>query len=331
MKPRVLITDFAWPSLDIEEEVLEQVGATLVVAESGAEDELAKLAPDVDAILTCWKQVTPDVLAAARNCRVVSRYGVGTDNIAVAQATDLGMLVTRVPDYCTEEVADHAMALLLSCARGLARFDRQTRSGGWDNKGEGTIPRLSEQTLALIGFGNMSRAVAPRAQAFGLTVVAWDPFVAEGEHQGVLVSHNLDGVLAIADYVSIHVPLVEDTHGLFNERRFRAMKQTAYIINTARGPLVDEDALLTALDNRWIAGAALDVLDVEPPRAEHPLVGRRDTIITPHAAFYSESSIRELQRKAAENVVAVLRGMPPPPPYLFNPSVLDQENCRLVR
>lgn len=330
MSARALITDYAWPTLDVEREVLSKADVELVIAETGDEQELVELAGDVDAILTCWQTVSAPVLEAARSCRTVARYGVGTDNIDVARASELGMVVTRVPDYCIHEVADHAMALLLAAARGVCRFDRQTRTGTWDNKAAGAIPRLSEQTLGLIGYGNVARAMVPRAKGFGLSVMAYNRSGDETEEDGVRITPSFEGVLRAADYLSVHVPLVDATRHLIDEAALRAMKPTAYLINTARGPIVDEAAVAKALNEGWLAGAAMDVMEVEPPAADNPLVGRDDMILTPHAAFYSESSIEELERKAAQNVVDVLTGVMPADLYVVNPEVLAQENSRVA-
>ena len=172
--PRVLVTDYAWPSLDIERRILGEVGAELVVAETGEPDELVELADGCDAILTNWKKVPPGALDVAPGCLVVSRYGVGLDNIPVEHATELGILVVNVPDFCLHEVSDHAMALVLACARRVARYARETREGTWRLDGPG-LPRLSEQTLGLVGFGNIARALVPKARGFGMRVLAWTP------------------------------------------------------------------------------------------------------------------------------------------------------------
>src|SRR5260221_5183333 len=174
---KVLITDYAWPSLDIERRIRSGSGAELIVAQFGDEAELVGLAAAADAILTNWKQVTPAVLDAAPRCRIVCRYGVGVDNIAVDYATQLGIPVTNVPDYCFEVVSDHAMALLLGLARRVVMFAKATQRGAWDVKIGRPIPRLRGQTLGLIGFGRNARALAPKAQGFGLKIVAYDPWV----------------------------------------------------------------------------------------------------------------------------------------------------------
>src|SRR5262245_18017005 len=208
MPYKVLIADYAWPSLDIERGVLAAVGAEPLVADSGDEAELVALAPAADAILTNWKKVTPAVLDAAPRCRIVSRYGVGVDNIAVEHATRLGIPVTNVPDYCFEEVSDHAMALLLACARRVVMFANATRRGPWDVKSARPIPRLRGQMLGLIGFGRNARALAGKALGFGLKIVAYDPWVsAEAVAPYGKLVNDLDALLRESDYVSVHVPL----------------------------------------------------------------------------------------------------------------------------
>jgi D-3-phosphoglycerate dehydrogenase / 2-oxoglutarate reductase len=308
---RVLVTDHAWPSLEIERRILAEVDAELVVAPAGDDDELVRLAAGADAILTNWRRVPEAALEAATRCLVVARYGVGLDNIPVARATELGILVANVPDFCVEEVSDHAMALLLACARRIVSFARSTRSGTWDLAGLGAgLPRLRGQRLGIIGFGNTARALIPKAQGFGLDVIVSTPRLPAGRDAatGAETTGDLAHLLAISDYVSLHAPATPATRGLIGERELRAMKPTAYLLNTSRGALVDETALVRALREGWIAGAALDVLAEEPPPADHPLLALANAIVTPHAAFYSETAIAELETKAAQNVACVLRG-----------------------
>ncbi len=327
---KVLVTDYAWPSLDLERGVLSGVNAELVVAKTGEEDELVKLAPPVDAILTCWKSVTPAVLNVAERCVMVSRYGIGLDNIAVARATELGLIVTNVPDFCLEEVSDHVMAVLLACARRVVQFDRATSQGMWNLQAERSIPRLRGQTLGLVGFGNTARTVARKARALGLQVVAYTPRLTSASvGDDAVRAPSLDALLATSDYVSIHVPLTDETRGLFDAARLQAMKSSAYLINTSRGAVIDESALLAALNHRTIAGAALDVLIEEPPPSDHPLILHDKVLATPHAAFYSEAAIAELARRASEHVAEALGGSVPT--HIVNRTVLDQDNLRLQR
>lgn len=324
----VLVTDYAWPSLAIEQEVLAAVDADLLVSATGTPDDLLRLAPQADAILTCWQQIPPAVLDAAPRCRIVSRYGIGLDNIPVDHATRLGIVVTNVPDFCLDDVADHTLALLLACARRIVDYAQATRAGIWNLQGVRPMARLRDQTLGLIGYGNIARRVAQRASALGLHVLAYTPrLAADAPAPWGRGTNDLGELLAASDYVSLHVPLTEATRGLIDAAALRRMKPTAYLINTARGAVVEEGALRQALVEGWIAGAALDVLSQEPPPPDHPLVGLDNVILTPHAAFYSQEAIADLEARAARHVAQALAGQIPD--HVVNPAVLSQPNCRL--
>ncbi|MBS9376565.1 C-terminal binding protein [Rhodococcus sp. B50] len=323
----ILVTDYSWPTLDIEREILARVGAELVVADTGTEDELVDLAADVDAILTCWKPVTARVLEAARSCRTVGRYGVGLDNVDVECATRLGVIVSNVPEFCTEEVADHTLALILGHTRKVAQFAQQTATGGWDNKEFGALKRLRNRTVGLVGFGAIGRAVAHRVQAFGMNVVAFSPSQAgKREDAGVTFTRTLDELLACADILSLHLPANPATTGIIGARELGLLPPGAVVINTSRGALIDESALLDALERNTLAGAALDVMATEPPGKDHPLRHRPDVILTPHAAFISDEAVADLQRTAATNVAAVLRGELPS--HVVNAQVIDSPHAR---
>jgi D-3-phosphoglycerate dehydrogenase len=327
---RVLVTDFAWPSLSIEDEILSAVDAEILVAPTGARDELIALAAASNAILTNWATIPEEALEVASECRIISRYGVGLDNIPVGRATELGILVTNVPTFCVDEVSDHAMALLLACARRVVEFSNATRQGEWDLSSAPGLPRLRGQTLGLIGFGNIARALIPKAQAFGLSVIVYTPRLEPGPatgNAGVEQTNDLDRVLRKADYVSIHAPATAETRHLLGDHEFSRMKSSAYLINTARGSLVDETALFRALSEGRIRGAAIDVLEGEPPHPQHPLLALANVIVTPHTAFYSDTAIAELQTTAATNVAAALTGSIPA--TLINTSVLDNPLCRV--
>lgn len=320
MSRTVLVTDYAWPTLDVERAVLAEADAELLVAQTGDEEELIALAPQADAVMTCWRRVSASVLEAADRCVTVARYGVGLDNIDVATATRLGMVVTNVPEFCTTEVADHTMALLLGHARHIARFAGLTSGGGWDNRAFGPMRRLGCQVLGLVGYGNIAQQVARRAQAFGYDVIAYSPSRAgRPPENGVRFAPRLVDLLREADAVSLHMPLTSDTRHVIGRAALAEMKTGALLVNTSRGALVDEEALVEALEDGRIGGAALDVLDGEPPPASHPLLALPSVIVTPHAAFDSVEAIAELQETAARNVVAVLRGERPA--TVVNPEV----------
>jgi D-3-phosphoglycerate dehydrogenase len=320
----VLVTDYAFPDLAVEQRVLGEAGAGLLVATTGDEDELVALAPRADAILTNWKPVTAPVLDAAVRCATVARYGVGLDNIDVAHATLLGIPVTNVPDFCTDEVADHTLLLLLALARRFVPMTDELRRGGWDNQSGGMPLRLRGTTLGLVGLGAIARAVAVRARTLGMDVIAYRR--SEGGPDGIRVTTSLPELLASADVVSLHVPLDASTRGIIGAAELTAMKDTAYLINTSRGALVDTAALVRALDVGVIAGAALDVTDPEPLPAGHPLRTHPAAIVTPHSAFYSDGSVAELAEKAARNVAQILRGQIPA--TIVNPEVLDSPRLR---
>jgi D-3-phosphoglycerate dehydrogenase / 2-oxoglutarate reductase len=327
---KVLVTDYAWPSLDVEREMLAQIGAELMVAEPGAAAELVSLAPDADAILTNWRDVPPGVLDAAPRCVIVSRYGIGVDNIPVERATQLGILVTNVPGFCIDEVGDHALALVLSCARRIVSFDRATSGGTWNLSAIAPgMRRLRGQTLGLVGFGQLGQALAGKAVPLGLQVLAYTPRLPTAPiSPGIDGTDDFESLLRQSDYVSLHAPSTPATYHMINETALRLMKPTAYLINTSRGALVDERALEHALRQHWIAGAALDVMTSEPVPSDHPLLGLDNVIVTPHAAFYSEEAIADLRHRATTHVCIALGNELPP--NVINMRVVDQPNYRLA-
>lgn len=323
---KVVVTDYVFPSLDIERSVLSPLGAELVPLQAASDDQLLDVVRDADALLVCYAPVTKRVIERAERCRIIARYGIGVDNVDLAEAAAHGIVVTNVPDYCVEEVSDHALALLLACARRVALLDRRVRAGRWNATDAVPTYRLRGQVLGLVGFGKIPRALASRAAALGLQTIAFDPYLEEAIFATAGVRKvDLQILLAQADYVSIHAPLNPQTRGLIGEAALRTMKRTAYLINTARGPLVDETALARALTEGRIAGAALDVLETEPPTQGHPLLGLDNVILTPHVAFYSEASLQELQRKASEEVASVLSGQPPRYPVITGRPTLKTE------
>jgi D-3-phosphoglycerate dehydrogenase len=272
-------------------------------------------------MLVCYAKVTDAILeAAAPTCRVVARYGIGYDNVPLDTATRLGIVVTNVPDYCLDEVADHTIALLLAVARGIAFMDRGVRGGQWKVPNSG-IHRLKGRRLALLGVGRIGRRVASRAQAFGLDVVAYDPFIKEWDVADVSRAVTIEEAVAEADFISLHAPLTTENHHLLGASAITAMRRAPVIINTARGGLVDLEAATSALNDGRLGGVAFDVTEPEPLPEDHPLRSHPRALVTPHASFYSAEAQDELQLRAAEEVVRGLRGEPPRCPV--NPQVLE--------
>ncbi len=307
---KVLLTDYAWPDLDIERRTLAEIDAQLIVADATDERSLGSLAGDVDAIVTNWAKVTGAVLAAARKCRMVARLGIGLDNIDIAFATQRGMLVTNVPDYCLIEVAEHALALLLGQARKVAFYHRETKQGRYELQSGLPLRRIEGQTLGIVGLGRIGRKLAEKAAALSLKVLATNRSMTAPPPTGI-EWRDLDSLLAESDYVSLHAPLTPDTRNLIDARRLALMKSSAYLINTARGGLIDTTALAEALNAGRLAGAALDVQDPEPPDLSQPPYDDPRVVVTPHAAFVSVESLDNLRSRAARQVVAVLRGERP--------------------
>ena len=270
------------------------------------------VARDADAVLVTYARLTGDLLRQLRKCKAIGRFGLGVDNIDVAAARELGITVTYVPDYCMHEVSDHAMALILALCRKVAQSNALVQARRWEMGPLVPIHRLAGRVLGLVGFGNIPRTLAPKAKAFGLRVVAHDPYVSPqalvtAQVEGI----SLDRLLEISDIVSIHAPLTPATRGLINGEVLQKMKKSALLINTARGPLIDEAALVTALDSGHLGGAALDVVAVEPLPKDSRLVGRDNVLLTPHTAFYSVEALNELQTKCASDVARVLSGEAP--------------------
>jgi D-3-phosphoglycerate dehydrogenase len=318
----VLVTDHTWASTEVEAEILAKVGAKIVDAPTGDEAELLSLVPEAAGILTCFAKVPASVIRAGRRLQVIGRYGVGVDNINVEEASRLGILVTNVPTYCVDEVSDHAMALLLACARKVCAYDAAIHTGNWSLQVGAPMYRLRGRTLGLLGLGKIGLSMAGKGRAFGLRVIAHDPYAnaAQVQSHGVELV-DLDTLFAQADYLSLHAPLTPETRGIVNEGRLRRMKRTAIIVNAARGPIIDQAALITALREGWIAGAGLDVFEQENLPADHPLWRAPNLIATPHVAFYSEESLVDLRTLATLNVAAVLSDQRPA--AIVNPTVLN--------
>lgn len=308
-RPIIAITDCPFPSLDPAKAALARLDPEYRMAKSASADDILAVARDADAILVTYAKLPGELLRQLKRCRAIGRFGLGVDNIDLVAAKELGIAVNYVPDYCLREVSDHTVALLLALARKIVLSNKLVQSGRWEVPPIVPLRRLEGRVLGLIGFGNIPRALAPKAQAFGLHVIAHDPYVrpevlAQAGVEGV----TFDELLARSDFVSVHAPLTPATRGLINAAAFAKMKPGAYIINTARGPLIEEGALVIALDTGRLGGAALDVVASEPLAKDSPLLGRDNVILTPHTAFYSVEALEELQTKCASDVARVLSG-----------------------
>lgn len=308
-QPLIAVTDSPFPSLDPAKKALARLAPEFRMAKSPAADDILAVARDADAILVTYAKLPGELLRQLKRCKAIGRFGLGVDNIDLPAAKELGIAVNYVPDYCLREVSDHAMALLLALARKVPFSNKLVQSGRWEVPPIVPLRRLEGQVLGLLGFGNIPRTLAPKAQAFGLKVITHDPYV----KQDALAAAGVEGVsfdelLARSDFISVHAPLMPATRGLMNAAAFAKMKKGALLINTARGPLVDEAALVAALDAGQLGGAALDVVTTEPLAKDSPLLGRDNVIVTPHTAFYSVEALEELQTKCASDVARVLSG-----------------------
>jgi D-3-phosphoglycerate dehydrogenase / 2-oxoglutarate reductase len=311
-RPLIAVTDSVFPSLQPAMAALKRLDPEVRIAKSAGEADILDVARDADGVLVTYAKLPGELLRQLRRCKVIGRFGLGVDNIDVKAAAALNITVTYVPDYCLREVSDHAMALVLALARKVPFSNSLVQQGRWEMPAVVPIRRLEGQVLGLVGLGNIPRRVVPKAKAFGFKVVAHDPFVsaASARELGVeLVS--FERLLEISDFISVHAPLTPQTRGLFNADAFGRMKKGAYIVNTARGPLLDEAALVAALDAGRLGGAALDVAASEPLSKDSPLLGRPNVIVTPHTAFYSVEALEELQTKCATDVARVLSGEKP--------------------
>jgi D-3-phosphoglycerate dehydrogenase len=305
---KVVITDCNHGSIEDERAVFSESGADLELTQISHEDEIIARCHDVDGLLSQYAPLTRRVFEGLPRCKVVSRYGVGVDGIDLQAATEFGIIVANVPDYCADEVSDHTLALFLSWVRKVILLDQSIRSGTWDFRVAIPIHRLNGKTYGIVGCGRIGQRVARRVSAFGLRVIGYDPYLTVV--RGIqLVSFAR--LLAESDFISIHCPLTESTHHLFGRDEFRRMERKPLVMNLSRGAVVNEAALIEALDRGWINGAALDVLEKEPPDTRNLLMRRENVILSPHIGFYSEESKSELKRRAAGNVSSVFAGKLP--------------------
>jgi D-3-phosphoglycerate dehydrogenase len=316
---KVFITDHPWPDVAIEQAICEQHGHELVTGpiealpQAAIEALVAEHRPH--AIMCCWAPVSARAIQAPPDLRIVARLGVGLDNIAIPAATARGAWVTNVPDYCVEEVSDHVVALLLSHWRAVTAFDREVKAGRW-NPASARLVRTRNMTVGIIGYGRIGSVTARKLSlGFGARVLASSPSLLRSNAQGDDVASgvfvaSIEQIQKDADAIVLHLPLTDATHHLVDDAFLAACARKPILINVSRGGLVDNDALLRALDRGLVSGAALDVVEGEPS-PPNAVVGRTDIIVTPHIAFSSDASLEELRRRCTEDVVRVLRGETP--------------------
>jgi len=326
----ILVTDYTWPDTTIEANILKEYHAQLIHASTGGEAELEGLAKTAVAILTCFAHVTSEVIKAGQNLQVISRYGIGVDNIDVKTATECGIIVTNVPAYCVDEVAEYTLSCILSFARNLIQYNNAIRQSDWSLADHRKLYRVSGKTLGIIGFGSIGRTVAAKAKALGLNILVYDrkPNLEIIKSVGGVVV-PLETLLTESDYVSLHIPLTPETYQFIGRDELKLMKKTALLINSSRGAIVDLQALVEALNGGHIAGAALDVFEPERIPVEHPIFQFPNVITTPHTAFYSEESLHNLRVRAAKNVAAVLQNVKPS--SIVNPEVLKSPKWAALR
>ncbi len=300
----MLITDFNYPDVELERRILEDAGLELVTAQCRSEEDVIEAARGVSALLTQYARITARVMAKLPELRLVGRYGVGYDIVDVEAARERGVWVANVPDYGTEEVAVHALSLALSLLRHLPLYDRDVRAGRWHSASTGTLYRLNNSTLGVVGLGRIGGTFARRASPWFGRTLGCDPYLEEDAWPEGVERASLEEVFSESLLVSLHPPLTDETRGFIDRDLLGRMPEGSYLVNTARGGLVVIDDLLWALEEGPLAGAALDVLPQEPPPPDHPLLSNPNVILTPHAAFYSVEAEEEVRRKAAQNVVS---------------------------
>jgi D-3-phosphoglycerate dehydrogenase len=315
MKPTVIIAYTDVSDTKEEQEILKAVDADILYIRKFDTEEALAAVSRADALMVGLEEVRANLIARMERCRIISRLGTGLDTIDIEAATQRGILVTYVPDYSIDEVSAHAIALLMAQARRLPELLDMTRQGIWNGGAVSSIKRLKDQTLGVAGFGRIGQSTAEKGRGLGLKVIAYDPYLdAQVIEAAGVQAVDWETLLRTSDYISLHTPLTDSTYHLVNAEALALMKPTAYLINTARGPLIDEDALLAAVRSGQIAGAALDVLMAEPPPPDHPLLREKNILITPHIAFYSEAAKRDLRIRGAEEVVRALKGEAPRSP-----------------
>ncbi len=324
---KIALCDAGLKDYDIERELYARAGHEFEVRKCKTTEEVIAFGRDADALCICQHPANAEVIAELKHCRIIARYGAGLDTVDIPAATRAGIVVTNVPHASSDEVAEQAIAMLLACIRKVVDHDRRVRKGEWGIYEKDPVYRMQGKTLGVVGLGNIAQKLVAKLRGFEFRVLAHDPF-AKPETAASLGAElvSLDELLESSDYISLHAPLNDDTKHLINAKTLARMKPDAILVNCSRGGLVDTAALVDALRNKRIAGAGIDVHEVEPPPADYPLYDLDNVIVSDHAAWYSEDSIRQIQREAAECVVAVLAGNRPH--NLVNPAVYDVLNLR---
>jgi len=307
-KYKVVVTDDRYKNYDEEKKVMDKVGAELVIANCKTKEEVVEVCMDADGILCNLAPMPAEVIKKLDKCKIISRYGVGYDNVDVKACTSMGIYLANVPDYCAEEVSDHALALLMCCARKVARRDAQIRKGMWNIGSNDPIYRIAGKTFAFLGFGMIGKCLYRKIKGLNFSrILIYDPYLDENTIKSFGAQKaDFETALKEADFISLHMPLNEKTKSIINSKAFSLLKKTAIIINTSRGPLIDEEALIDALKEGKINCAGLDVHNKEPLDKDNPLMNLENCVLTDHVGWYSEESMNELKRKAAENVRDVL-------------------------
>lgn len=314
-KPKIVVHSVLVENPVVEGNVLSDIDANLVFVPNDNVDLFFEEIKDADGIIIADRKIKPEHVQTLTKCKIIARQGIGFDNIDLINTRAKGIVVTNVPDYCVDEVSDFAMSLMLTMLRHINIYEKDVKEDIWDINSITTkhnfppMRRLNTQTLGILGFGKIAREVARKSKAFGFRIITFDPYVDKSivEECGVELV-DLDKLIKDSDVISIHSPLTEETEHMFNKETFSKMKKNAVLINTSRGPLVNEKDLYEALSNRIIAGAAIDVTENEPIEKENPLLTLDNCIVTPHAAFFTEDSYMELRNRAAKEIVRVLSG-----------------------
>ncbi|ANU27046.1 C-terminal binding protein [Planococcus versutus] len=309
---KVTLVDHEWDDTSLEESMFAEAGIEFNVLQSKKKSEIVKAAKNSDALLIMYAEIDREILEAAPNLKLISRYGIGINMVDLETAKHAGIQVANVNDYCVDEVSDHALASIMSAARRLFVYDKDTSVGGWSFK-KAPIPlRANKASVGLLGYGKIPKRLAQKLKVIGYQVKAYDPFVSEEKmlEDGVIKA-SLDEIMANSDFISIHTPLIQATHHLIGKRELNLMKKTAYIINTSRGPIVDEKILVDVLKDGRIAGAFLDVTEEEPLSDTHLLRELENVVLTPHAAWYSVDAFEEIRVKAITNIIEKSQGIDP--------------------